>query len=182
MKTMIGLLVLAAALSPQLCWAAAEFDADAGAILAAARANADGVPDQPVQWVHPGDGKSAGPNLTVPENMVPQSLIDNVKQTMRNITGNAFSEADLDVLTKMVIRTISLSPFATVNLTEVLKLGSLDPNARPMVLSAAQAQVINDVFKSLGRDSLTSQEQGLYQRAEAEWAKVRSNGAVVIKG
>jgi hypothetical protein len=181
MKALIGLLVLAAAIRPHPAWAAAVFNADSSAILAAARADAAGVPDQPGQGIPDGGGKP-GPHEYIAPELVPQDLIDNVKRTMRNITGNAFSAADLDLLTKMVIKTISISPFATVSLAEVLKLGSLDPNAKPMVLTGAQARVINDIFKSLGKDRLTPQEQGLYKRAQAEWAKARSNGSVVVKG
>jgi hypothetical protein len=180
MKAVIGFLFLTAALPPDISWAASVFETDSSAILSAARANAVGVPD--LQWVASDTGKSGPQDLTLPQDMVPQGVIDSVKQAMRNITGNSFSEADLDLLTKMVIRTISVSPFATVSLSEVRKLGGLDPNAKPMVITAAQAQVINDIFTSLGRDSLTPQEQGLYQRAKAEWTKARSNGSVVIRG
>ncbi|MBI5241619.1 MAG: hypothetical protein HY926_14195 [Elusimicrobia bacterium] len=175
MKAMIGLLALAAALRPDPAWAAPAFDTDSGAILAAARAEAASVPA--VQA-----GNAVGPNLRLPEGMVPPDLMDNIKKTLRNITGDAFSDAELDLLAKMVVRTISVSPFATVSLADVMKLGSVDPNARPIVLTGAQARVVDNIFKSIGKDRLTPVEQDLYRRAQAEWAKARSSGTVVVKG
>ena len=175
MKAILGLLVLAAALRPEPAWAASAFNTDSSAILAAARANAAGVPA--VQG-----GLSATSALSLPSGMIPPDLMDNIKKTLRNVTGNAFSSAEIDELAKMIVGTISVSPFATVNLADVMKLGSVNPNAKPMVLTGAQAQVIDKIFQSIGEDQLTPQDQGLYARAQAEWAKVRSNGTVVVKG
>jgi|GEM_PF-3974074 len=175
MKAILGLLVLAAALRPEPARAASAFDTDSSAILAAARANAASVPA--VQA-----GLSAPSALSLPFVMVPPDLMDNIKKTLRNVTGNAFSTAEIDELAKMVAGTISVNPFATVSVADVMQLGSVDSNAKPMVLTGSQARVIDKIFQSIGEDQLTPQDQGLYARAQAEWAKVRSNGTVVVKG
>lgn len=171
MKAFLALVALA--VSP--AWSAPAFDIDPGAILTAARANAAASPALAAAQVPP-QGKA------VPEGMVPKDLMDNIKKTLRGVTGSAFSDAELDLLAKMVLRTISLSPFGTVTLGDVMKLGSVDPNARPIVLTGAQAHVVDDIFKSIGKDRLTPQERGLYVRAQAEWAKARGSGKVVVRG
>lgn len=130
------------------------------------------VGNNPVNWIDPSG--------LVPPGMVPQSLINNAQHAVNNITNNAFSPNELSMLTNLVIKTISLNPFATANLADALRLGSLDPNANPITLDEKQAKAIDNIFKSLENDNLNEIQKELVEQAQAEWNKAKKNGSCTI--
>ena len=123
----------------------------------------------------------ADPRGLVPVGIVPQSLIDDARRAIQNITNNSFSNHDLDILTNMIIQTISLNPFAPASLSDALRLGNLNPNDNPLVLTPKQAQAIENIFKSLRRDALSPEEQQLLKRAREQWDKARQTGACPVR-
>jgi hypothetical protein len=81
----------------------------------------------------------------------------------------------------MVISTISLNPFATANLKDAYRLGTLNPYDNPLTLSKSQAQALENIFKSLQNDNLTDAQKALLQRARDEYEKAKKSGVCKIQ-
>jgi RHS repeat-associated protein len=109
------------------------------------------------------------PMGAVPRSMVPQNIIDNARAAINNVTGNSFSPVELDIMTNMVIGTISLNPFATASLGTALSLGNVDAYSNPVLLTPQQMMAMDRIFQSLQQENLTDQQQQLLARAEGMW-------------
>jgi len=108
--------------------------------------------------------------------MVPQEVIDNAQQAVNNITNNAFTPAELKVITEAVIGTISVKPWADATLKDAMKFADIDPEQLPMLLTKDQAKSLDNIFKSLGNETLSPELKNLLDKARKEYDKARKSG------
>jgi RHS repeat-associated protein len=114
-----------------------------------------------------------------PPSLVPDFVIENTQNVVNNVTGGAFTDEELEVLTDLVIEGIDI--FSTQGgLGDALELGSVNPFVTPTVLTPDQFQALEEIIQNVNNLDLTSSQRDLVNRANQEFKKAEDKGKVKV--
>ena len=112
----------------------------------------------------------------LPTSLVPQNIIDNTKSVINQVTGEAFTAAELNIATDVIISEVSIFELSTA-----LDVGGVQFQGDKLPLTQSQADYIAELIKrgqKHGADKKNIEIIDIFNRAGKEFKKATLPGGV----
>ena len=116
-----------------------------------------------------------------PPELVPDFVIENTQNVVQSVTGDAFSQGELNVLTELVIE--GVDTFSTQGgLGDALEVGNVDPFKFPVELTQDQFESLIEIIDNVTELDLTPDQKTLVDKAIQEFESALDTGDVKVEG
>jgi len=112
----------------------------------------------------------------LPTSLVPDNIINNTKSVVNQVTGEAFTAAELSIATDVIISEVSI-----FELSKALDVGGVQFQGDKLPLTKSQADYIAELIqrgKDYGTDKKNKEVIDIFNRADKEFRKAISPGGI----